>query len=71
MASTEKDRQFSSLLLQQNFDIIDSKEESLYYIGRLEYCDLQDNCYYFMRCAELGNTEFIGMLPYCGTREDP
>ncbi len=69
VSPTETDRQLSTpLLSQKRLETIISTEESRYVIARLEYCDLQDNCYYFMRCAELGDTGFVGVLSYCGTR---
>ena len=55
-------------LSKQQIKTILSTEESLYFIARLEYCDIQDDCYYFMRCAELGDTGFVQVLVYCGTR---
>ena len=55
-------------LSRQQIKTILSTEESLYFIGRLEYCDIEDDCYYFMRCAEVGDTGFAQALVYCGTR---
>ena len=55
-------------LSRQQIKTILSREESLYFIARLEYCDIQDDCYYFIRCAEVGNTGFVEALVYCGTR---
>ena len=59
------------LLSGERLETIASQEESLYYIARLEYCDNQDKCYSFTRCAELGDTGFVEALVYCGTREGP
>ena len=69
VSPTEEGRRFDTALLsRKQLETIVSTEESLYFIARLEYCDIQDNCYYFMRCAELGDTGFVGVLTYCGTR---
>ena len=66
---TEVGRQIVGVpLSQQQIKTILSTEESLYFIGRLEYCDIEDDCYYFMRCAEVGDTGFARPLVYCGTR---
>ena len=66
----EKRRLISAFLTRKQLERILSPEESLYFIARLEYCDTQDNCYYFMRCAEVGDTGVIEALVYCGTRSD-
>ena len=69
VSTTEVGRQVSAALLsQQQLKRIVSTEESLYSIWRLEYCSIQNDCYYFMRCAEVGNTGFVSALVYCGTR---
>ena len=65
----EREREiYGKTFSQQHTKTILSTEESLYFVARLEYCDIQDNCYYFMRCAELGDTRFGRMVTYCGTR---
>ena len=52
---TEKGRRIvGQALSPKQIETIISKEESLYFIARLEYCDIQRDCHYFMRCAELG-----------------
>ena len=67
IAPTEVGRRFvTPVLSQTRMKTIVSKEESLYFIGRLEYCDVYDKCRYFMRCAELGHQP--GVISYCGTR---
>ncbi len=69
VSSTEVGRRvFAPALSQQQLKRIVSTEESLYFIWRLEYCNIQNDCYYFMRCAEVGNTGFVEALVYCGTR---
>ena len=69
VSTTEVGRRFvAQRLSQQQIKTILSTEESLYFIARLEYCDTQDHCYYFMRCAEVGDTGFGRALVYCGTR---
>ena len=69
VSTTEVGRRFvATYLSQQQIKTILSTEESLYFIARLEYCDIQDDCYYFMRCAEVGDTGFVEALVYCGTR---
>lgn len=69
VSSTEIGRRaVTAPLSQQQIKTILSKEESLYFVVRLEYCDAQDSCYYFMRCAEVGDTGFVSALVYCGTR---
>ena len=69
VAPTERERKFMAPILSPtHLERIRSKEESYYFLARLEYCDSQDNCYYFMRCAELGDTGFVDTLAYCGSR---
>ena len=69
VSSTEEGRRITAQPLSQpHIKTILSTEESLYIIVRLEYCDVTDNCYYFMRCAEVGNSELFQALVYCGTR---
>ena len=69
VSTTEEGRRFlTPPLSRQRLETIVSTEESPYVIARLEYCDIQDDCYYFMRCAELGRTESGKVLVYCGTR---
>ena len=64
---TEVGRQFvTPVLSQERMRIITSSDESLYFVGRLEYCDVYGACRYFMRCAELGHQP--GVISYCGTR---
>ena len=68
VAPTEEGRRITAdPLTHQQFETILSEKESLYFIARLEYCDVQNECYYFMRCAELGSSG-IAVLTYCGTR---
>ena len=67
VSPTEKDRRFvAAPLNRQQLATIVSEQESLYFIARLEYCDIYGKCRYFMRCAELGNRPDI--VTYCGTR---
>ena len=67
VAPTEVGRQFvTSVLSQTRLRTIVSGEESLYFVGRLEYCDVYGACRYFMRCAEFGHQP--GVITYCGTR---
>ena len=69
VSSTEIGRRITAQpLSQQQIKTILSAEESLYIIVRLEYCDVNDDCYYFIRCAEVGNIELFQALVYCGTR---
>ena len=69
VSTTEVGRRVvGAFLTQHQIGTILSKEESLYFVARLEYCDNQDNCYFFMRCAEVGDTGFVHALVYCGTR---
>ena len=71
VSPTEVGRRFVAVpLSRKQIETILSTEESLYFIARLEYCDSQDNCHYFMRCAELGGG-FVNVLSYCGTRVSP
>ena len=67
IAPTEVGRQFvTPVLSQTRLRTVVSKEESLYFVGRLEYCDVYGACRYFMRCAEFGHQP--GVISYCGTR---
>ena len=67
IAPTEVGRQFvTPVLSQSRLRTVVSKEESLYFVGRLEYCDVYGACRYFMRCAEFGHQP--GVISYCGTR---
>ena len=68
VAPTEVGRRFvsSDVLSQERLKIVVSRQESLYFVGRLEYCDVYGACRYFMRCAELGHQ--TGVITYCGTR---
>ena len=69
LSLTERGRRFlTPVISPTHMERIRSKEESYYFIGRLEYCDYQDNCYYFMKCAEVGDTGFFNDILYCGTR---
>lgn len=66
VSPTESGRRFvTEPLLRTTIGVIASEELSLYFIGRLEYCDIYDNCRYFMRCAELNNR--LSNVTYCGT----
>ena len=40
-------------LTRQQIATVLSQQTSLYFIERLEYCDIYGECRYFMRCAEL------------------
>ena len=67
VAPTEVGRRFvADTLSQAQLKVVESAEESLYFVGRLEYCDIYGVCRYFMRCAELGRQP--GVVTYCGTR---
>ncbi|MYE02012.1 MAG: DUF3450 domain-containing protein [Alphaproteobacteria bacterium] len=64
---TEVGRRFvTPVLSQTRLKAVVSREESLYLVGRLEYCDIYGRCRYFMRCAEFGHQP--GVISYCGTR---
>ena len=52
-------------LTRQQRAVIQSQQESLYVIVRLEYCDIFETCHYFLRCAELGH--YTDRPSYCGT----
>ena len=66
VAPTEVGRQFvSAVLSQKRLRTVVSRQDSLYFVGRLEYCDVYGDCRYFMRCAELGYQP--GVVTYCGT----
>lgn len=68
---TEVGRRFVTVpLSRKQIKTILSTDESLYFIARLECCDSQDNCYYFMRCAEF-SSRFVNVFAYCGTRVSP
>ncbi len=67
IAPTETGRRFvSDVLSQARMRTVVSGEASLYFVGRLEYCDVYGACRYFMRCAEFGHQP--GVVSYCGTR---
>ena len=67
IAPTETGRRFvSHVLSQARMRTVVAREESLYFVGRLEYCDIYGACRYFMRCAEFGHQP--GVIAYCGTR---
>ncbi len=67
VAPTEVGRRFvTSVLSQTRLRTVVSRDESLYFVGRLEYCDVYGECRYFMRCAEFGHQP--GVISYCGTR---
>lgn len=67
VSPTEQDRQFRTDPLTQNqLAIMQSSRVSLYFVARLEYCDIYGECRYFMRCAELSDR--LGFVSYCGTR---
>ena len=64
---TEEGRRFiTPVLSPARMRAIVSQKESLYFVGRLEYCDIYGICRYFMRCAELGYQPRV--ISYCGTR---
>ena len=66
VSPTEVGRQFvADPLSPQQLATIVSEQSSLYFIARLEYCDIYDECRYFMRCAELDNGSQL--VTYCGT----
>ena len=66
VAPTEVGRRFvSSVLSQERLRTVVSTRDSLYFVARLEYCDVYGDCRYFMRCAELGKQP--GVVTYCGT----
>ena len=67
VSPTETGRRFvADLLSPQQLALIVSGQQSLYFIAKLDYCDIYGECRYFMRCAELGNRP--GIVTYCGTR---
>ena len=67
VAPTEVGRRFiTPVLSEMRMRTIVSEEKSLYFVGRLEYCDVYGACRYFMRCAEFGHQP--GVITYCGTR---
>ena len=67
VAPTEVGRQFvTNVLSQARIRTVVSQKESLYFVGRLEYCDVYGACRYFMRCAEFGYQPRV--ISYCGTR---
>ena len=67
VSPTESDRRFvSAPLNRKQIATIVSKQQSVYFIGRIEYCDIYGECRYFMRCAELGNR--LDLVTYCGTQ---
>lgn len=67
ISPTEVGRRFvTPVLSKKRVRTVVSKEESLYFVGRLEYCDVYGACRYFMRCAEFGYQP--GVVSYCGTR---
>ena len=72
ISSTEKDRRIVSQAItgqtSKHVATILDPETSLYTVIRVEYCDGRNKCYYFMRCAEIGNHDFVSALVYCGTR---
>ena len=47
-----------------------AKEESLYYIMRIDYHDIFGDRHYFLRCAELGRKRGNDFITYCGTDVD-
>ena len=67
IAPTEVGRQFvTPVLSRTRMSTVLSGRESLYFVGRIEYCDVHGACHYFMRCAEFGKQP--GIVSYCGTR---
>ncbi len=67
VAPTEVGRRFvTPVLSETRLRTVASRDESLYFVGRLEYCDVYGECWYFMRCAEFGHQP--GVISYCGTR---
>ena len=66
VSPTEDDRRFVAAPFNQpQLVTIVSEQQSLYFIGRLEYCDIYGACRYFMRCAEIGRRP--DLVTYCGT----
>ena len=47
-----------------------AKEESLYYIVRIDYRDIFGGTHYFLRCVELGRKRGNYLITYCGTDVD-
>ena len=67
VSPTETGRRFvADPLSPQQLSVVVSPQQSLYFIARLDYCDIYGECRYFIRCAELGNRPQI--VTYCGTR---
>ena len=67
IAPTEVGRRFiTPVLSRTRVSTVLSGSESLYFVGRIEYCDVHGGCHYFMRCAEFGKQP--GIVSYCGTR---
>ena len=66
ISPTETGRRFTAApLTQQQLSRIVSPDESLYFVARMEYCDIYGACRYFMRCAEVGKR--FSLVTYCGT----
>ena len=69
VSPTETDRRFlAAPFTPQQLAIVGSEEQSLYFIGRVEYCDIYGACRYFMRCAEMANRSDFPVVTYCGTQ---
>ena len=67
VSPTETDRRFvGAPLTREQLATIASRKNSIYFVGRLEYCDIYGECRYFMRCAELGS--YPSLVTYCGTQ---
>ena len=67
VSPTETDRRFvAAPLTRAQLATIVSGQNSIYFVGRLEYCDIYGECRYFMRCAELGSHP--SLVTYCGTQ---
>ena len=75
ISPNEKNRKFTSAPLSPErlktiASGIISGEKSFYVIARLEYCDNQDKCYSYTKCAEIGGG-FVEVVAYCGTSDPP
>ena len=57
-------------ILRKQLEELHAKEESLYYIVRIDYHDIFGGTHYFLRCAELGRKRGNDLITYCGTDVD-
>ena len=55
---------------RKQLEELHAKEESLYYIVRIDYHDIFGGTHYFLRCAELGRKRGNDLITYCGTDVD-